>query len=79
MKITLILLCLTFAICNCLAQATTYYVSNAGSDDNSGTSIDNAWKTIDKVNAEQSEFKPNDKILFRCGDIFRGKMLITSN
>ena len=48
----------------------TYYVSNGGNDANTGTSPDQAWSTLDKVNA--MEFRPGDKILFEAGGIWNG-------
>ena len=55
-------------------NGTTYYVSNAGDDENDGTSPEAAWKTLKKV-AEFS-LSPGDGVLFRRGDMaltVRGK------
>ncbi|MBQ6831364.1 MAG: right-handed parallel beta-helix repeat-containing protein [Oscillospiraceae bacterium] len=52
---------------------TTYYVdSSFGSDDNSGTSEAEPWKSLDKVNA--MTFVPGDKILFKAGSVFSGNL-----
>ena len=52
---------------------TTYYVdSSFGSDDYSGTSEAEAWKSLDKVNA--MTFEPGDKILFKAGSVFKGNL-----
>lgn len=48
---------------------TTYYVSNDGNDANSGTTPEQAWKTIDHVNTIM--LNSGDAVLFRRGDIFR--------
>jgi hypothetical protein len=55
----------------------TYYVSNAGNDDKSGTSPDDAWKTIDRVNRQA--FSPGDGILFRRGDTWRETLHLNSS
>jgi len=55
------------------AAAETYYVdSAAGNDDNSGTAIESAWKSIEKVNSQ--EFKPGDKILFKTDSRYVGQL-----
>lgn len=52
---------------------TTYYVdSNAGSDDSSGTSQSEAWKSLDKVNG--TVFQPGDKILFKADSVYVGHL-----
>ena len=55
-------------------SATTYFVSNSGSDSNSGLSEVEAWKSLDKVN--HSFFKPGDQILFKRGDNWIGTIKI---
>jgi hypothetical protein len=54
------------------AANTTYYVSTAGSDANSGTSPDQPWRTLGKVNA--TAFGPGDRILLRSGDNWTGQL-----
>jgi len=54
------------------AQATTYYVSATGNNYNSGTSIFNAWSSVDKVNSKV--FLPGDIILFEGGKSFIGSL-----
>ncbi len=69
------LLCLTSLILLCLAgtvQATTYYVSPSGNDNNNGTSPATAWKTIAKVNSVT--FAAGDSILFEGGQTFSGSL-----
>ena len=44
--------------------AATYYVSNSGNDNNSGTTINSPWKTISKAN---SILQPGDTINLRSG------------
>ncbi|MGZ9148303.1 MAG: hypothetical protein ACXW4G_08020, partial [Candidatus Deferrimicrobiaceae bacterium] len=72
------------ALCLCASLATvngwgaTYYVDQTGGNDsNLGTSTDNAWKTIAKVNG--SSFFAGDSILFKKGETWREQMTITSS
>jgi len=58
--------------------ATTYYVdATNGNDNNSGTSPESAWKTINKVN--NSYFYPSDSILFKRGEVWREQLIIPSS
>jgi len=55
------------------AGATTYFVDSVGGDDNeSGTRVASAWKTIDKVNS--TTFQPGDRILLKCGGVWKGQL-----
>lgn len=54
---------------NTVKAQTTYYVSNNGSDSNLGTSTQQAWATISKVNS--TTLLPGDKVLFKRGDEWR--------
>ncbi|MDQ6423281.1 cohesin domain-containing protein [Paenibacillus sp. LHD-117] len=52
---------------------TTYYIDDLnGSDANDGLSVDQAWKTLDKVNA--TTFMPGDRILFKAGGKWTGSL-----
>jgi hypothetical protein len=53
---------------------TTYYVSPDGSDANSGTSPEQAWKTIARAN--QAALKPGDGVLFEGGATFSDNTLM---
>ena len=55
--------------------ATNYYVSAAGNDSNSGTTPEQAWLSLERVNNFTP--KPGDSILFRRGDEWNGS--ITAN
>lgn len=59
------------------ANATVYYVSNAGSDANNGTSTGTSWQTIAKVNAQT--FAAGDQILFKAGDTWNEKLIPPSS
>ena len=52
--------------------AATYYVSNGGSDANSGTSPAAAWQTIAHVNTTTRV--PGDTVLFNGGQTFTGEL-----
>jgi hypothetical protein len=65
-----ILMLLAFPIVN--SQSKTYFISPSGDDDNSGLSIKNAWKTLDKVN--QFLFQPGDMVLFESGGTWFGQL-----
>ncbi|MCH7231092.1 hypothetical protein L0U85_09535 [Glycomyces sp. L485] len=54
------------------AADTTYYVSAAGDDGNAGTSAEQPWRTLDKVNS--TSFGAGDKILLRSGDTWTGQL-----
>jgi hypothetical protein len=57
-----------------LAQAATYYVSNAGSDTYSGLSTAAPWQTLGKVNGVT--LTAGDQVLFKRGDAFYGSLTI---
>ncbi len=57
--------------------ATTYYVSNNGSDSSSGTSTGSPWKTVSKVNG--ASFSPGDSILFERGDTWNEQLKPSSS
>lgn len=61
------------------ASAKNYYVSGDGDDTHSGESPEQAWKSLDKVNAAMALFQAGDSVLLRRGDIFNGSLYITSN
>jgi hypothetical protein len=58
-------------------KATTYYISNAGSDAANGTSTGTSWQTIAKVNA--TTFAAGDQVLFKKGDSWNEKLTIPSS
>ena len=53
-------------------DATVYYVSNKGDDNNDGKTPDTAWATLQKVS--EAELNPGDYVLFERGGYFRGAM-----
>lgn len=54
-----------------LEKSQKYYIdAELGKDSNSGTSPDQAWKTLEKINS--SVFKPGDKILLKRGSVWIG-------
>ena len=57
--------------------ATTYYISNSGSDSNNGNSTSTAWKSLTKVNSVT--FSAGDQILFNRGESFYGSLKINQS
>lgn len=56
-------------------QGLTYYVSSSdGDDDNDGLSEGAPFATVNKVNS--LDLLPNDRVLFKCGDVWRADPLI---
>ncbi len=56
-----------------VAQSAHYYVDSInGSDVNSGTSPEQAWKSLDRVNI--ATFAAGDKILFKAGTTYTGQL-----
>jgi Right handed beta helix region len=53
---------------------TIYYVSAAGSDSNLGTSPEDAWKTVERV--DRARLAPGDGVLFQGGDTFADQVLM---
>ena len=76
-KYFLLIVLSTLLISN--AYSVKYYISNSGNDDNDGTSPSTAWKTIDKLNGMMTSINPGDEILFECGSVFTGGIIIDSN
>lgn len=54
----------------CVVSGQCYYVSEGGNDQNSGTSPDAPWKTLQKVSS--ADLQPGDGVFFRRGELFRG-------
>ncbi len=57
--------------------AASYYVSSTGNDANSGTSVVDAWATIDKVNS--TVFLPGDALYFEGGQTFHGSIYLNDS
>jgi len=59
------------------ANATNYYVDNAGNDSNNGLTTGTAWQTITKINS--SIFLPGDSILFKAGGTWNERLNVPSS
>ncbi len=59
------------------SSGTTYYISPSGDDSAIGTSLREAWQTIDRVNAHPC--KPGDSILFEGGMTFVGSLFFDAS
>ncbi|MBN1772728.1 MAG: right-handed parallel beta-helix repeat-containing protein [Deltaproteobacteria bacterium] len=60
--------------CGACGPETTYFVADAGDDDNPGTSPAEPWRTIDRVH--RASLQPGDAVLFRRGDTWRETLTI---
>ncbi len=63
-------------LCTIKGYSTNYYLSNSGSDLNSGTSQDEPWQSIDKLNS--TILQPGDSVFFEAGGIFRGQIIVSN-
>ncbi|NND06251.1 MAG: hypothetical protein HKN87_07715 [Saprospiraceae bacterium] len=52
---------------------TIYYVAGDGHDDNDGKHPLRAWQSIERLNAERSNIRKNDQILFKRGSQYAGR------
>lgn len=57
-------------------NATEYFISPDGDDLRDGQSQLNAWKSIEKAN--QTDFKPGDRLLFRGDATYRGNLVFSA-
>ncbi len=55
-----------------------WYLSLGGSDDNSGTSPEDAWATVAGMQAHEAEIQAGDAVLFERGGVFRGHITARS-
>jgi hypothetical protein len=78
-KLWLILLALFLGLQSVSLAQTSYYLSSAGSDMNSGLSESLPWKTLDKVNQQMAGLKTGDVIRFKRGETFFGTLQLTKN
>lgn len=54
--------------------ASSFYVDSEKGDDNaSGTTLEMAWKSLDRVNKQV--FKPGDQVFFKCGGVWKGQLV----
>lgn len=52
------------------------YLSNSGSDSNSGDTADKPWKTLGKLNNVMPGLIPGTKVFFKAGDTFEGEIKV---
>lgn len=74
LSIRTLLVALSFVL-SLMAQATIYYVSPTGNDNNNGTSQSTPWRTIDRVNQSTYQIVPGDQVLFKRGGEYRGEII----
>ena len=73
----LIILCVVASGVFSSSPATYFVDATNGNDSLDGLSSSSAWKTIAKVNS--SQFSPGDNILFKKGEVWRGKLIAPSS
>lgn len=56
---------------------TAYYVSNSGSDTNAGTSPEQPWATLERVNS--AALQRGDAVFFERGDIWYGRLTVSAD
>ncbi len=64
---------------NANTSPATYYVANNGDDANDGLSPAHPWKTIAKLNASTSLYKPGTAILLNRGDVWHDDYIRLQN
>ncbi len=65
-----VVVAVAFSLITLVADAATYYVSPSGNDNNGGTSTQQPWRSISRVNA--ANLKPGDNVFFEGGKTFSG-------
>jgi len=76
-RVSVFQLCLLLVCFSNVSFATDYYVSSAGNDGNSGTSLSSTWKSLAKLNS--IDFAAGDVIQFKRGDKWIGKFELTES
>jgi parallel beta-helix repeat protein len=71
------LIIIIFSFATFTANATDYFFSSTGSDNNIGTSENSPFKSLAKANS--LGLFPGDRLLFKRGDVFRGELLIIAS
>lgn len=65
------------------SHGSTYYFSSSHGDDSysrtEAQNPDTPWKSLNKLNSISPLLKAGDEILFKCGDTFFGKLLISKS
>lgn len=71
------LITIIFVLLTSLSYATNYYIdATNGNDNQTGTTPQKAWKSIEKVN--NAPLSAGDSVLFKRGEIFRGNLVPVS-
>ena len=60
-----------------IQQENTFYISPNGDDSNNGLSPKTAWKTLSKVQQEQSNFIAGTQVLFQKGGVWNESLLLS--
>jgi parallel beta-helix repeat protein len=79
MKPMKLLFLVPFILFGVTVNATNYYISASGNDNNNGTSSSVPWQSINKLNSVSGSLKPGDNVFFNRGDVFYGSISVTSS
>ncbi len=60
-----------------MAFATNYYISNTGSDNNSGRLQQQPWQSLKKLNEIAGTLAPGDSVFFKRGGVYHGSITLT--
>jgi hypothetical protein len=63
---------------NVSCLGTTYYVSNSGSDNNSGTSMGSPWQSVARVQSFEPNLRAGDCVLFQRGGVWYEQLSISN-
>ena len=74
-----LLFLMPFILFGVTVNATNYYISASGNDNNNGTSSSAPWQSINKLNSVSGSLKPGDNIFFNSGDVFYGSITVASS
>ena len=67
-----LLVCLFAVFVPLVSRAASYYISQEGDDTRNGTSVEHAWKSLERVNEHM--FQPGDQLRFKSGSRFTGQL-----
>ncbi|WP_162053290.1 PA14 domain-containing protein [Pontibacter pamirensis] len=76
MRLLSLAACIMLVFLSYSLEAANYYVSASGKDANTGTSKNQAWASVDKING--TIFSPGDSVLFEAGSTFAGSIYFES-
>jgi parallel beta-helix repeat protein len=70
-------LAMVFLALSISLHARNYYFSSNGNDNHNGITQSTPWQSLEKI--RECTLKPGDSVLFKCGDVFTGSVLIKTS